>query len=70
MITKKTTMCSCQGHTRESAEYYGKSTDVVENGDGTYSVIGVTCLNADVFYAMDTGLVLMCDGETGKWYKQ
>lgn len=70
MITKETTMCSCQGRTRERANYYCLQKDIQQNDDGTYSVIGVIGQNADVALAMDTGLVIMCDGETGKWHKK
>ena len=69
MITKTTSMCSCQGTTRELSEYYVRSTDLTENGDGTYTINGVQGLNADSALVIDTSMVLVCDGETGKWHK-
>lgn len=57
MITKETTMCSCQGTTREKATYYGKSTDQKPENAG----------NADVFFEMDTGSAFMFDAEARAW---
>lgn len=69
MITKVTSMCSCSGVTREMSEYYVRSSDITDNGDGTYAINGVEGLNADRAFVIDTGLVIVCDGETGKWHK-
>ena len=68
MITKETTMCSCNGTTRERATYYGKNTDVKQNANGSYTVIGVAGNNADVFIGINIDLLLTCDGETGEWW--
>ena len=71
MISYERIYCyDLDGTGRNITTYYGKSTDTTANGDGTYSVNGVSGLNADRFLAMDTCLLLMCDGETGKWHKQ
>lgn len=69
MITKTTSLCSCQGVTRERSEYYVRSTDITDNGDGTYTINGVQGLNADCALVIDTGMVIVCDGETGKWHR-
>lgn len=69
MITKETTMCTCQGVARERATYYCLQKDIIANGDGTYSIPGITGYNADLAFAMDSGLTIMCDGESGKWYE-
>jgi hypothetical protein len=69
MITKTTSMCSCNGTTRELSEYRIRSTDLTDNGDGTYQIKGVQGLNGDQAIVIDTGMLLLCDGETGKWHK-
>lgn len=69
MITKTTSMCSCSGTTRELSEYYIRSTDLTDNGDGTYTINGVQGLNGDRAIVIDTGMLLLCDGETSKFHK-
>lgn len=57
MITRETSMCSCNGTTRERQTLYGKSTDQKpENAE-----------NADIFLEMDTFKIFMFDAEAKAW---
>lgn len=59
------------GDLRKVATHYGLSSEVVDNGDGTYSIPSVKdALNPDSFYTKDTREVFMYEESIAAWYKQ
>ena len=59
------------GDVRKVATYFGMAAEVVNNGNGTYSIPTVTdARNPDVFYAKDTKEVFMFEESINAWYKQ
>lgn len=74
MVTKvisQTEYCvHADGTGNQRQEFYGNSGDVVDNGDGSYSIPEAKdARNSAVFMAMDTGLTLMYDAEAKVWWK-
>ena len=59
------------GDPRKRACYNCKSADVVDNGNGTYSITGITdARNADLAITIDTVEVFKHDEDINAWWKQ
>lgn len=59
------------GDLRKVAIHYGVSSEVVNNGNGTYSIPTVKdALNPDSFYTKDTQEIYMYEESISAWYKQ
>ena len=59
------------GDVRKVATYYCLSSEVIDNGDGTYSIPSVKdARDSDRAYTKDTQEVFMYEESIAAWYKQ